>query len=296
MLNPSRGNSAHGAYVRSRPGFTLVELVMALVIISVLVVALLPMASRVSRQDSRKVASRNNLRQILEARAAFSDDHAGQMPMRGAQYSFGQMSGWDAWHFGGKNCNIYWQSLSSGLFDESAFSRPLNAYLIGFDIPQPIGYVNTGSGTTWNFHHGTATSQQRASLEIPVFRSPGDRATIQRTWPNPTPGVSCYNDVGTSYLLNMKWSSMPGLPSNFTARFNEGVNRITLAALRPPPNEYVWIHDQNADRVSNAGSTAMIPGEFGGFNRCMVGFIDGRAEYMALVPGAFSGPGYNFWP
>jgi prepilin-type N-terminal cleavage/methylation domain-containing protein len=276
--------------VRRRRAFTLVELIMVLLVLAGLVAVTLPLAARAAKQDSRQVTSQNNVRQILEARSAFSEDNQGGLPMRGTSYTNGNMNGWDGWHFGGKNNDVLW---TGSVFDESAFSRPLNSYLIGFDIPRPPGYTSTGSGATWNFNHGTPTAQQRATLQIPVYRSPGDRASYQGTSPSPNPLRSCYNDVGTSYLLNMKWWDMPGLPTGFTAKFNEGVNRIALAAMQPPPSLYVWIHDQTAGQVANGFPTT---GEFGGLNHSMLGFLDGRAEYMSLVPGAFSGHGYNLWP
>lgn len=281
--------------MKYRGGFTMVEVAATGLVLGGLLAATLPLA-RAAQDESRQKVSQNNLRQILIARAAYGVDHAGQVPMRGARYSGGQLSGWDTWHFGGKNCDLYWSTANGGLFDESAFSRPLNPYLMAFDVPQPAGYLNAGSGATWNFIHGTPSIQQRAALQIPVFRSPGDRGTIQRNWPTPTVGVSAYNDVGTSYFANMKWWDQPGAPFNFTQRFNEGVGRIMLAVMQPPPSQFVWIHDQTGDRVPYGGPNLTVQGEFGGVNKSMLGFIDGRAEYVQLTAGAASGPGYNFWP
>jgi prepilin-type N-terminal cleavage/methylation domain-containing protein len=282
--------------MQKRRGFTLIETVVALAMIVGLLVVLLPMGKSVRNADGMR-DSILNVQQILIARAMYSEDHADQIPMRGSRYQNGQLSGWDTWHFGGKNPSSIWRELYGGVFDESAYSRPLNAYLRtdGSRIPKPVGYLNTGSGSTWNFLPGNATNPQRASLKIPVFKSPGDVATRQRNWPNPTPGVSCYDDVGTSYLLNMKWWDQPGLPSQFTARFNEGVNRIRLIANNPSPNTFVWVHDQIADLLVNSGPGAVIQGEFGGNNRSVLGFIDGRADYMQVTPGVSSGTGYTFF-
>src|SRR5678815_4768172 len=168
----------------------------------------------------------------------------------------------------------------------------LNAYLYSGRIPTPPGYVNTGSGSTWTFVHGTATAQQRL-LEIPAFKSPGDVASIQQNWPAPNPAISSYNDVGTSYHANMKWWDTPGLPPGFSQRYEAGLVRINQAFAGANPN-YVYMHDQTADRVANGSPSTMIIGEFGKVNASMMGFADGRVDYPAVVPGALSGPGYTF--
>ncbi|MFN0134121.1 MAG: hypothetical protein ACKVW3_16525 [Phycisphaerales bacterium] len=277
-----------------RRAFTAVELVIVLVVLVTIVAVLAPVASR-SRNAAGLEMSLMNIRTIVAANTAYTIDTTWPA-MRGASYTNGSMNGWDSWCYGGKNASVYWQTSFSGLFDESAYSRPLNGYLYGGRIPVPSGYLNTGSGASWpgqpgnwNFRHGTPTAAQRL-LQIPVFKSPGDVATIQRNWPNPTPGVTCYDDVGTSYMLNMKWWDAPGQIGTFTQRYTVGCQRIAAATVSP---NYVFIHDQTADRVANGIATV---GEFGKQNASAVGYIDGRAAYIAITPSATSGPGYTFIP
>lgn len=276
-----------------RAGFTLVELAAAVSMVGVLLALLIPMAAR-QRADSGLEVSLNNMRHINRAQFQYWIDTAGQAPWRGSRYTNGQLSGWDTWAYGGKNNDLYWLTgTGAGMFDESAYSRPLNAYLTSEEIPVPAGYVNTGSGATWTFNHGTPTPQQRLDLDIPVFRSPGDLASRQRSWPNPS-AISCYDDVGTSYMLNMVWwdSITSG---SFTFRYNHGVGLIQSRINTPPPNEFIWLSDQVGSVVPDL-VTAKIRGEFGDVNRSVAGFLDGRAEYIRLTPGATSGTGYTFIP
>lgn len=272
--------------------FTMIELVMVVVVISTIAVLLLPAMKR-RWNAGAEVDSIKNVRQILRANAQYRLDHADRVPMRGASYSNGQITGgWDTWHHAGKNCDQFWQA-TGGAFDESAFGRFLNPYLSTTLAPMPPGYINTGAGATWTFRSGTPTVQQRAAFKMEVCRSPGDVATRQRNWPLATPGVSCYNDVGTSYLVNMKWWDTSGFPGNFTQRFNAGVSAISAiraSAWFRPLNNYVWIHDQVADVVPYSGSS-VTPGEFGGKNMSVCGYLDGRAAYIKLVPNALFGPG-----
>jgi hypothetical protein len=132
--------------------------------------------------------SLNNVRQLLVATSAYRLDHADRVPLRGRSYGNGQLNGWDTWHFAGKNCDAYWQTNFGGGFDEHVHWRFLNPYVQASPAPVPSGFVNTGSGPTWNFQQGTLTAQQRTSFTVKACRSPGDVGTRQRTWPTPRGG------------------------------------------------------------------------------------------------------------
>ncbi len=276
-----------------RNGFTLVEAATAVVIVGLLLVVLFPMAGRARNGDGYSV-SKFNLSRIMAATIQYCADHAGRVPLRACGYSGGQLTGgWDTWNVGGKNCRLFW---SGQVFDEPAYCRFLNPYLYTARIVKPNGYINTGSGATWTFVHGTPTAQQRDRMEIPVFQSPGDIGSYQSSWPNPTPGISSYDDVGTSYHANMKWWGAPGMPTgSFNAQYNGGVDRINLAFAGANPN-FVFMHDQTADVVANHTAPFQMLGEFGKVNASMMGFADGRVAYEGVVAGALSGPGYTFVP
>ncbi len=282
--------------------FTLIELLVVIAIIALLIGILLPALSK-ARNASRITISLNNVRQVMLGFSSYRSEKKDQIPMRGCYYQNGVIGGgWDTWYYGGKNCDIFWQGQA---FDEKAYCRPLNEYLYsGLTIEQPAGYANTGKGTStsgtggpglWTLTQGTITAQQRTSFEMTAFRSPGDKATKQRSWPNETPGVTSYDDVGTSYHINMKWWDQPGLPGNFTLKYDAGVRRIRLASEFDPTNKFVWIHDQTADVVANNG-TGPIPGrpqfmgEFGEKNKSVMGFLDARAEYNKMVSGSMYDP------
>jgi type II secretory pathway pseudopilin PulG len=274
-----------------RPAFTLRETAAVLLVVAVSAALMAP-AARGSRRDGGLAGSLSNMRLIMEACSAYRVDH-NRVPMRGSRYQNGLMGGWDGWNYGGKNCNAFWQTYTAGLFDESAYSRTLNSYLYpDVGVPQPVGYINTGSAPNWSFRPGTPSLNDRAALQLPVYRSPGDNRTVSRNWPTVVPGVSGYDDVGTSYLLNMKWWDMPGLPTTFTAKYEFGVGLIHTQA----PPHYIWIGDQVLDLVPLLPSTYQIEGEFGGTNFTVAGFLDGRSEYIQLLAGASSGPGYTLFP
>ncbi len=275
-----------------RRAFTISELVVLIVLLAL--VLLLPGLMKQRWNGAGLDVSMNNVRQILAATAHYRLDNAGRVPMRGCGYSQGMITGgWDTWSSFGKNCSLYWQS---GPFDESAYGRPLNTYLPGHPrIQRPAGYINTGSGSTWTFNDGTPTTQERASLQIPVCKSPGDVGTRQRTWPILFAGVSAYNDVGTSYFTNMKWWDQPGWPSNFTQRFNAGTDRIRTLQPNDVERPFAWIHDQVADVVANTfGAGFQMKGEFGGVNKSVMGFLTGDADYLTVTPFAGTGTGYTF--
>lgn len=279
--------------------FTMIELVMVLVIFTLLAHLMLPVMKQRWNADGLS-QSLNNVRQILQATGQYRLASADRVPMRACGYSGGQITGgWDSWNFAGKNNSQFW---IGSAFDESAYGRFLNPFLQAEVAAVPAGYVNTGSGSTWTFNDGTPTFAQRESFQVPVCKSPGDLATRQRQWPNPTAGISAYDDVGTSYFLNMRWWTSPGSPpANFTARYNAGTQAINTTVRGPfgirPTNDFVWIHDQTADVVSNLNG--IVQGEFGGRNMSVAGYLDGRCAYLQIANNAMSGPGYTFaitWP
>jgi hypothetical protein len=114
----------------------------------------------------------------------------------------------------------------------------------------------------------------------------------------PNPIASSYDDVGTSYHLNMKWWDQDDLPGGHipplifpgnpigTQRYNEGVRRIKLASEFDPTNKFVWIHDQATDVVANSSPTAKpFIGEFGDPNKSVHAYLDGRVQYNKVHPG-----------
>jgi len=276
---------------RRGQGFTLIELLVVIAIIALLIGILLPALGR-ARNAGRMAVSLNNCRQILIGAATYRFEKKDEVPMQGHGYAAGNITGgWDTWVYGGKNNDIFWQSYAGGAFDEPAYVRPINPNLYpDIILEKPTGYSQSGSGAQVNLVPGTPSAQDRLAFEMPAFRSPGDKATRQRNWPNPSPEVSSYDDVGTSYHLNMKWWDQPGLPAAFTARYREGVRRIKLASEFDPSNKFVWIHDQTADVVANSAANTKTLGEFGDPNKSVMAYLDGRAAYNPMRAGSLYDP------
>jgi type II secretory pathway pseudopilin PulG len=266
----------------------LIELLVVIAIIALLIGILLPALGR-ARNAGRLAVSMNNLRQILVASATYRFDKKDNIPMQGCGGdALGNLTGgWDTWVYGGKNCSLFW---NGQVFDESAYCRPLNNYLyseVAIDLPNAHQGTHNGK-----LHvHGSPSTQDRDALQMPVFRSPGDRATCQRNWPNADPSISSYDDVGTSYHLNMKWWDQSSITGSFAQRYAEGVRRIKLASEFDPTGKFVWIHDQTTDVVANAAVNSVgIMGEFGEKNKSVMGYLDARAEYNKMVSGSFYDP------
>lgn len=281
-----------------RRGFTLIELLVVIAIIALLIGILLPALGR-ARNAGRMSVSLSNCRQIMTAVTTYRHQQKDLMPMRLSYSTGGAFGGIDTWSYGGKNNSNYW---ANSVFDEPAYTRFLNPYLYPeLVIDPPAGY----QGFSWQngqlqFRKGTPTQHERDTLQLPVFKSPGDRATCQRNWPNPDPIISSYDDVGTSYHMNLRWL-YPLSGGNFVTlrAFNEGARRARLAESFDP--RFVFIHDQTADVVANADYEVQPPearrnwmGEFGEKNKSVLGFLDGRAAYLLMTPGEVRTEKYNF--
>jgi hypothetical protein len=149
-------------------------------------------------------------------------------------------------------------------------------------------------------------ANDRTAIEMPAFKSPGDRTTAQRaSWPNPDPtaGVSSYDDVGTSYHLNMKWwdqiyqpgvmglPTIPGISGNFDLSYREGVRRERLASEFDPSNKFVWLNDQTTDTMANSQIQGFkFLGEFCDWSKSVHGYLDGHVLYNKVYRGSLYDP------
>ncbi|MEK6702560.1 MAG: hypothetical protein AABZ53_09870, partial [Planctomycetota bacterium] len=173
-----------------------------------------------------------NLRALGVANAQYRHDNHDYLPFvgigpspRGVPVAGQQLSGWATWTFGGKNCNAFWFTRINGIFDVEAADRPLNRYVYpGFTYTAPPPPQRL-----------PANSPARLNEQAKVYQDPADLVGHQQNWPNANPAsggrppLSCYDDIGTSYHMNMSWDDqLQSRISNFTARFNEGTRRLAV--------------------------------------------------------------------
>ena len=265
--NPRAGRGADA------PGFTLVELLVVVAVIAILMGALLPALGGAQR-SSRLIASLNNLRQISAASVSYSHDNSDRWPVIPLVEPAPGKPGavlFNSWTWGGKTTDEFWASYAGGLNHVTASERVLNPYVydsVDFDGPG---------------------DEFRADL--PVFRCPGDSTSHQRNyWAERLilDPISSYDDVGTSYHMNMKWwffdRDAEAVRDNTPERWNEMRQLFRKATFRAP-SRFVWVHDQVMDIV--AVREFDREGQHGGLNRSAVGFMDGHVEYVRTEPGEF---------
>lgn len=292
--------------------FTLIELLVAIAIIGVLIGILLP-ALGAARNSGRKAVSLSNCRQLGNSTGAYTMDNRDSWPMRPSPDSWSSPTkgGFSSWSFGGNNCDEYWEiyselSFPKGIYDEWAARRPLNAWVY--------------AEMTFDLGESSWTNDQRKILKMDVFRSPGDRMSFLRNFPNPAPEVAggSYADVGTSYHQNTAWYA-DLLPEYNLMRRANGMRAITSintlanswkeqqAYFRYAGKRFVlgtglqtsklaWLYDQTADRVALAPPGHDQMGEFGEVNRSVMAFTDGHAGYITMTPAAITGDNYQLSP
>lgn len=273
----------------ARRAFSRIDL---LALLAVLTVALgvLPVVGAGSNVQSMFVPNQSNLRRIGQAGGAYQGDFQGHLPLSPIWGHRGyarptptsQASAWSGWTYGGKNNSSFWYAnLSGGLFDVEAADRPLNAYV----YPGRSFYAPAIPARL------PANDPARASTHADVFRDPADFVTRQRNWPVATNGVTCYDDVGTSYHTNGAWADV--LPQSFTNRYLVGMGYIA-ATQHVTPSRFVWNADQFAALILYGSPQAQYVNGFEDINRSAMLFLDGHAAYQSVVPQQFNTTLYQF--
>ena len=278
---------------KRKPGFTLIELLVVIAIIALLIGLLLPSLGK-ARKAARKTISLSNVGQIAKGGAMYQTERNGYLPITpiwqngrtsppNPQAPNTGLIGWCTWSAFGKNCQFRWGQAAYGAqFDPWAAYRPLNQFL-GADAAEPL-------------NGATPTDQNRLNYEVPVCRDPSDKGQgHQQNWPNvnTNPVVSCYDDVGTSYQWQAKWWDQVGIEFGsrpFLERFNIGARRFRLADTWQP-SRMVWLNDEWADIIMNSASTSFaVRNGYDDINKSVLGYMDGHAKYVTVLPGGASDP------
>ena len=271
-------------------GFTLIELLVVITIIALLIGILLP-SLRKSRLAAYQVVSLANIRSIGTAGGSYQADNKGALPAVPTGVPVpATINAWITWGGWGKFTSTWWTT-GGGIFDINPAKRPLNPYL--YSGPYP--------GSSGNYPAGL-TAKVRSEFQIPVFRDPSDRIGHQQTWDAflPSFGVatpnydnsSCYEDVGTSYLLQVKWffQTTRIVGGDWTRAWKTGCARLKTADGFSP-SRMIWINDEYCDiTINQVSNTAKIVNGYGDTNKAIVGFLDGHAKYLTMIPGGENDP------
>ena len=258
--------------VRTRVGFTLIELLVVVAVVALLIGLLLP-ALGAARRKAQLTGSVSNVRQITMAALVYAHEHQGDFPVEPAYLSESIVKV-TSWTYGGKTNDPYWAESAASYIPIER--RPLNPYL--YD-DRPL-----------------VDPEEGEPVELPVFESPGDAMTLQREfWSTGIPdySINSYNDVGTSYHMNVKWWWVirREYPSSEWVSLWKRSKTMLRDANQRRASRFVWLHDQIMDYVVHTG--ASYDGLFGGRNRCVAAFLDGHAGYIEATPGEYEGVGYT---
>jgi prepilin-type N-terminal cleavage/methylation domain-containing protein len=278
------------AHRRSRAAFTVLELLVVIAIIAVLIAIIAPSLDR-AREAGIRTASLANAHQIGLAGAAYQQDAKDMLPFtpvyrRGmtAGPDSGPLEGLCPWSFAGVNNDAYWAGRD---FDIEAADRPLNPYIasgIVFDAPAAPATIGP-------------TPADRTAAEVGVLHSRGFEDSLERSFPaaplpNGTPGVTCYQDVGTSYLLNLRWLDAFSATADPVARLTVALPQFSRAGSAEPAH-LVWFSDQSGEAVPRAPQDFEWENAYDDKNRSVLGFIDGHANYLKVRSGVLRDKDYT---
>lgn len=235
-----------------------------------------------SDRDQWMMLAQNRLKDIGRAAAAYQHDFQNYLPLpgtrspRGIGYTTTTVQGICSWQFGGKNNSSFWYSTFSGIFDVEAADRPLNSYI----------YPGRTFGCPPAPQRLAQNATARTTEQAEAFQDPSDKTTRQRNYPNTTPGVTTYNDVGTSFLTPFSWhSQLSAQGFSFVNALVEG-NRRIARNIRMAPDRFVWCTDESISTLLGQSSTTyQLKNSYGDVNQGNALFVDGHVAYIKIRPG-----------
>lgn len=241
---------------RSKSAFSLIELLVVVAIIALLLALLLP-SLRNARDVAKSAACASNLRQIMLATLAYTDDSNGALPRLDVVYDNYNVI------FGGQDGvrDLLYQT-----------PRPLNPYL---GLPARCGVIDP------------LGAQPRNEQEAAVFSCPSDDGIdiVRPTY---------YSQFGNSYQANIfliggSIFPIPGDPlSPVIARVAQRVQPLAVSAISEDPSRLIVWGDGVWIRSLNFGPREDVVWHRTGCSHNMA-FLDGHAALVRLRRG------YRVW-
>lgn len=252
--------------------FTLVELLVVIAVIAMLIGVLLP-ALASGRTAARLAVSMSNMRQITIAAVTYSHAHADAwpvIPLHDPKVVGPDVVEFNSWNWGGKTSDDYW--LSHGSINHiTADKRALNPW-----VYPDLDFVQIGKGA------------RKRNVELDIFKCPSDSGTFQRGFwgedPQRDMSISSYDDVGTSYHLNIKWWYASERSGESVAQRWLRTKPMFRRGGLGGPSMFAWCYDQVFDVVTHHSAVSR-EGDHGGMNRAKAAFMDGHVVYLTAEPG-----------
>lgn len=227
---------------RASHGFSLIELLVVVAIVSLLMGLLLPAMSG-ARESARKAGCLTRLGQIMRASTMYQDDHDDYFPIRHPE----QSGFYSNYNHGGRY--PMWDSRSNRHFTLPPFDRPLNSYA---HPNAPLGGKPNVFGQTIPWRQRLDPGVTQWDLEDPdqfnlrVFECPDDRNyNYQEGLGELFDGNSAYGAIGTSYMFNCTWFN---ILSNHPRATTWKIGRMMFRRGRMVyPSLFVGFHDDPAD-------------------------------------------------
>jgi prepilin-type N-terminal cleavage/methylation domain-containing protein len=272
-------NPMHTTGTRRHAGFTLVELLVVVAVIALLIGLLLPALTK-AREQGRLMICLNNARTITMAANSYAADNDGLWPVFPCFINKqANVALFNSWDYGGKTTSSYWTGPTAF---RAVNDTPLNTYV---EPERPL--MDPPGGR----------------MELPTYRCPSDPGTLQRKFwspgTTPDPTITSYDDVGTSYHMNVQWwyeaARRAGINANGSGTlpmWSHYEKMFKVANFRSAAR-FSWMYDQSMDFIAVGGFEKM--GDHGGENKATASFMDGHVVYLTVTPKAAETQDYTLW-